>query len=157
MAGIRDSKTVDGVTYHYDTLNGKVVRQTWTEGTTEHVFDIIYDASGLPYACVYNGSRYYYVLNQQGDVIRIVGYLGATLCEYQYDAWATSSPSPAPTRTPSARSIPFAIVATTTTLKPGSTTCRADITTPAPGDSSMQIPLQVRDRVFWVIICLPIA
>ena len=87
MAGIRDSKTVDGVTYHYDTLNGKVVRQTWTEGTTEHVFEIVYDASGLPYSCVYNGSRYYYVLNQQGDVIRIVGYLGATLCEYQYDAW----------------------------------------------------------------------
>ena len=87
MAGIRDSKTVNGVTYHYDTLNGKVVRQTWTEGTKERVFEIIYDASGLPYACVYEGSRYYYVLNQQGDVIRIVGYLGATLCEYQYDAW----------------------------------------------------------------------
>ena len=50
MAGIRDSKTVDGVTYHYDTLNGKVVRQTWTEGTTERVFEIIYDASGLPYS-----------------------------------------------------------------------------------------------------------
>lgn len=87
MAGIRDSKTVDGVTYHYDTLNGKVVRQTWTENGKEHVFDIVYDASGLPYACVYEGYRYYYVLNQQGDVIRIVGYLGATLCEYQYDAW----------------------------------------------------------------------
>ena len=87
LAGIRDSKTVDGVTYHYDTLNGKVVRQTWTENGDEHVFDIVYDASGLPYACVYDGSRFYYVLNQQGDVIRIVGYLGATLCEYQYDAW----------------------------------------------------------------------
>ena len=87
LAGIRDSKTVDGVTYHYDTLNGQVVRQTWTENGKEHVFDIVYDASGLPYSCVYDGYRYYYVLNQQGDVIRIVGYLGATLCEYQYDAW----------------------------------------------------------------------
>ena len=87
MAGIRDSKTVDNITYHYDTLDGKVVRQTWTEGTTKHIFDIIYDASGQPYACVYDGNKYYYVLNQQGDVIRIVGYLGTTLCEYQYDAW----------------------------------------------------------------------
>ena len=87
MAGIRNSKTVNDITYHYDTLDGKVVRQTWTENGIEHVFDIIYDASGLPYSCVYDGNRYYYVLNQQGDVIRIVGYLGATLCEYQYDAW----------------------------------------------------------------------
>ena len=87
LAGIRDSNKVGDVTYSYLTLDGKVVRQTWTENGIDHVFDIIYDASGLPYSCVYDGSRYYYVLNQQGDVIRIVGYLGATLCEYQYDAW----------------------------------------------------------------------
>lgn len=37
MAGIRDSKTVDGVTYNYLTLDGKVVRQTWGS----NVLDII--------------------------------------------------------------------------------------------------------------------
>ena len=41
--------------------------------------------------------------------------------------------------------------------KPGSTTCRADITTPAPADSSMQIPLQVRGRDSLGVICLHIA
>ena len=87
MAGIRDSKTVDGITYRYDTLNGKVVRQTWTQNGKEKVFDIIYDAGGQPYACVYEGYRYYYVLNQQGDVIQIVGYEGTVCAEYRYDAW----------------------------------------------------------------------
>lgn len=29
LAGIRNSKTVDGVTYNYITQNGQVVRQTW--------------------------------------------------------------------------------------------------------------------------------
>ena len=83
MAGIRDSKTVDGVTYNYLTLDGKVVRQTWGS----NVLDIIYDNSGLPYALKYNGAYYIYVLNQQGDVIRIVNSTGATVAEYRYDAW----------------------------------------------------------------------
>ena len=83
MAGIRDSKTVDGVEYNYLTLDGKVVRQTWGS----NVLDIIYDNSGLPYALKYNGAYYIYVLNQQGDVIRIVNSTGATVAEYRYDAW----------------------------------------------------------------------
>ena len=83
MAGIRDSKTVDGVTYNYLTLDGKVVRQTWGS----NVLDIIYDNSGLPYAFKYNNAYYIYVLNQQGDVIRIVNSTGATVAEYRYDAW----------------------------------------------------------------------
>ena len=83
MAGIRDSKTVDGVKYNYLTLDGKVVRQTWGS----NVLDIIYDNSGLPYALKYNGAYYIYVLNQQGDVIRIVNSTGATVAEYRYDAW----------------------------------------------------------------------
>ena len=50
LAGIRDSKTVNNVTYHYLTQNGQVVRQTWTEGTVDHVMDFIYDNNGAPYA-----------------------------------------------------------------------------------------------------------
>ena len=87
MAGIRDSKTVDGVTYNYLTLDGKVVRQTWEQNNNKYVLDIIYDNSGLPYAFKYAGGYYIYVLNQQGDVIRIVNDNGATVAEYKYDAW----------------------------------------------------------------------
>ena len=35
----------------------------------------------------YNNTTYYYVLNQQGDVIRIVDENGTTKAEYIYDAW----------------------------------------------------------------------
>ncbi len=83
MDGIRDSKTVDGVSYHYVTQNGKVVRQTWGNNT----LDIIYDTNGNPYSFRYNNAYYVYVLNLQGDVIRIVNTNGATVAEYQYDAW----------------------------------------------------------------------
>lgn len=81
--GIRDSKTVGSVKYNFITMNGRVVRQTWNGNT----LDIIYDVNGSPYACKYNGTYYIYVLNLQGDVIRIVDSTGATKAEYQYDAW----------------------------------------------------------------------
>ncbi len=87
MAGIRDSKTVDGVTYNYLTLSGKVMRQTWTEGTTTHTIDFTYDNAGNPYAFKYDGTVYYYVLNQQGDVLRIVDTNGVTQAQYTYNAW----------------------------------------------------------------------
>ena len=35
----------------------------------------------------YNGTRYYYVKNAQGDVIGFVNGSGAVVAEYAYDAW----------------------------------------------------------------------
>ncbi len=87
LAGIRDSKKVGDVTYNYLTLDGKVVRQTWTDSDGKHTFDIIYDNSGLPYAFKFDKTYYLYVLNQQGDVIRIIDQSGTAVAEYSYDAW----------------------------------------------------------------------
>ena len=87
LAGIRDSKTVNGVTYNYITQNGQVVRQTWTSDGTSHVMDFIYDNTGKPYALKYDGATYYYVLNQQGDVISIITHWGESYGSYTYDAW----------------------------------------------------------------------
>ena len=81
--GIRDSKTYNGTTYTYQNQNGQVVRQTW--GT--HKLDFIYDNNGRPASMVYDGTRYHYVLNLQGDVIRLLNNSGATVQEYEYDAW----------------------------------------------------------------------
>ena len=50
-----------------------------------------------------------------------------------------------------------ATAATVSPEKPGSTTCRADITIPASAGLSMQIPSQAQDRDSWVTICLLIA
>ena len=83
LAGVRDSKTVDGVTYNYITQNGQVVRQTWGS----HVMDFIYDNTGKPYALKYDGTLYYYVLNLQGDVISIITHWGESYGTYTYDAW----------------------------------------------------------------------
>lgn len=83
LAGIRNSKTVNNVTYNYQTLSGKVMRQTWGSNT----INFVCDNSGNPYAFTYNGMLCYYVLNQQGDVIRIVNSSGKTIAEYVYNAW----------------------------------------------------------------------
>ena len=46
-----------------------------------------YDEQGRPYSINYSGGQYYYVLNQQGDVIRIVAGDGTIRAEYRYNAW----------------------------------------------------------------------
>ena len=49
--------------------------------------DFIYDNTGKPYALKYDGATYYYVLNQQGDVISIITHWGESYGSYTYDAW----------------------------------------------------------------------
>ena len=83
VGGIRDSKTVGSTTYQYVTQNGQVVRQTWGS----HTLDIIYDNNSRPWAMFYDGTKYFYQLNLQGDVIGIVDTTGASVAKYAYDAW----------------------------------------------------------------------
>ena len=83
MAGVRSSKTVGSTTYKYDTLSGKIMRQTWDD----QVIDFIYDESGKPYAMLYDNTTYYYVLNVQGDVVGLLNSSGVLIAEYSYDPW----------------------------------------------------------------------
>ena len=83
MAGVRSSKTVGSTTYKYDTLSGKVMRQSWGG----NVIDFIYDENNQPFAFKYNGTVYYYVLNVQGDVIGLLNANGAISAKYTYDPW----------------------------------------------------------------------
>ena len=80
--GIRDSKTINGVKHEYVTLDGLIYQEKWGNNT----LTFSYDNNDKPYAVKYN-TTYYYVLNQQGDVIRIVNENGTTKVEYTYDAW----------------------------------------------------------------------
>ena len=88
------------MTHTYVTQNGKVMRETIGTGATAKVLDFIYDNSGKPFALRYstNGgssyATYYYVLNLQGDVVKLVRiYAGTTIQEYEemasytYNAW----------------------------------------------------------------------
>ena len=87
------------VTHEYLTLNGKVARETIkTNNSLTAVLDFVYDESGKPFALKYstNGTSfqtYYYVLNLQGDVVKLVQKNGDTVAQYTYDAWGNVSSS----------------------------------------------------------------
>ena len=92
--GIRKTKTIPinqrglTCTYTFVTQNGKVVRQSWR---TESI-DFFYDESGRPFAMTYQRANdapqtYYYVLNLQGDVVKLIDENGAEVASYEYDAW----------------------------------------------------------------------
>ena len=83
MAGVRSSKTVGSTKYDFTTLSGLVTRQTGGNAT----IDFVYDESNQPLAMKYNGKVYYYVLNAQGDVVRIVDGSRNVVASYSYDPW----------------------------------------------------------------------
>lgn len=83
MAGVRSSKTVGSTKYDFTTLSGLVTRQTG-DGKT---IDFVYDENNQPLAMKYNNTLYYYVLNAQGDVVRIVDSSRNTVASYTYDPW----------------------------------------------------------------------
>ena len=87
------------VTHEYLTLNGKVARETIkTNNSLTAVLDFVYDESGKPFALKYstNGTSfetYYYVLNLQGDVVKLIQANGHVVAQYTYDAWGNVSSS----------------------------------------------------------------
>jgi RHS repeat-associated protein len=91
--GIRNSKKVNNTVHSYVTQSGKVIRETIGSGSSATILDFIYDNQGLPFALNYstnNGSSfttYYYVLNLQGDVVKLVDGGGTSVASYAYDAW----------------------------------------------------------------------
>ena len=88
MSGVRSSKTVNGVSYEYTTLSGKITRMTWSGNAV----DIVYDDAGRPYLLRYTPSggttqTYYYVLNLQGDVVGLMNTSMQMVVKYSYDPW----------------------------------------------------------------------
>jgi RHS repeat-associated protein len=85
------------VTHEYLTLNGKVARETIkTNDSLTAVLDFVYDESGKPFALKYSTDgtsfkTYYYVLNLQGDVVKLIHYIPGfeyeSVATYEYDAW----------------------------------------------------------------------
>ena len=97
--GIRTKKACEQqggeYTSSYLTQNGKVVREQ-IETVNDYdviVRDFIYDESGRPFALNYSTddgasfTTYYYILNLQGDVVKLVTASGNTVAAYEYDAW----------------------------------------------------------------------
>ena len=82
-AGIRTSKTVNGVETKYTYLGGTLVSQK----TGDEVINFAYSAGGAPYGFSYNGQSYFYLLNLQGDIIGIYDGSGNVVVKYTYDSW----------------------------------------------------------------------
>ena len=49
--------------------------------------NFFYDASNKPAIVEYNGTKYAYVHNLQGDIVAILDNKGTAVVQYQYDAW----------------------------------------------------------------------
>ena len=81
--GIRTSKTVNGVTTYFNTKDGVILSQT--DGTNTWYFQ--YDTNGSPLGFVLNGTQYFYITNQMGDVLAITDTNGSIVGNYKYDAW----------------------------------------------------------------------
>ncbi len=81
--GIRQSKTVNGVTTAYTTIDGKITSQT--DGTNTLYFR--YSSDETPLGFQLNGTEYLYILNLQGDIIGVADLNGTIVTEYAYDTW----------------------------------------------------------------------
>lgn len=83
QGGIRDSKTVDGVTTEYILDGTKVIYEK--TGSTEIYYT--YDVDGSLLSMIYNGTEYFYVFNVFGDVTHLLDSSGNVVVEYRYDAY----------------------------------------------------------------------
>ena len=81
--GLRVQKTVNGVTTNY-TLHGKNIVHM-TKGNAELHF--WYDAQNRPAIVEFNGTKYGYLYNLQGDVIGLIDSANTEVVKYTYDAW----------------------------------------------------------------------
>ena len=80
--GKRISKTVNGTTYNYSYLGDQLTEMTWGSNKLHFTYDSIGPAS-----VTYNGNRYFYLKNAQGDVTGLVNASGTQVVSYAYDPW----------------------------------------------------------------------
>ena len=81
--GIRTQKTINGVTTHYTTVDGRITGQY--DGANTIYFR--YDATNSLIGFNLNGTEYTYLKNIQGDIEGILDLNGSLVVSYTYDAW----------------------------------------------------------------------
>ncbi len=82
--GLRVQKTATSTGVTKYTLHGKNIVHMTQGSNTLHFF---YDASNKPAIVEYNGTKYAYVHNLQGDIVAILDSNGTAVVQYKYDAW----------------------------------------------------------------------
>lgn len=82
-SGIRNKKTVNGITTTYQLDGSKIVSEN-RNGTVQSYF---YDENGSVLGITYGGENYYFRKNFRGDVLAILNASGEVVVEYSYDPW----------------------------------------------------------------------
>ena len=82
--GLRVQKTATSTGVTKYTLHGKNIVHMTQGSNSKHFF---YDASNKPAIVEYNGSKFAYVHNLQGDIVAILNSAGTAVVNYVYDAW----------------------------------------------------------------------
>ena len=83
-SGIRTKKTVNGIdTLYYLDDSGNILCETTGNNSIYYYLG----PSGNVEAINYNGTKYSFNKNLQGDVIEIIDLDGNTVAKYRYDAW----------------------------------------------------------------------
>ncbi|MCM1115458.1 MAG: DNRLRE domain-containing protein [Clostridium sp.] len=87
--GIRTSKTSEGVTTYYTTIDGAITSQYQRDNAGKVINQMLflYDSTGSLLGFTYDGETYFYITNHMGDVIGITDADGNYLVSYYYDAW----------------------------------------------------------------------
>ena len=80
--GKRISKTVNGTTYNYAYLGDALTDLSWGSNRMHFTYDSLGPAS-----VTYNGVKYFYLKNAQGDVTGLVNASGTQVVSYAYDPW----------------------------------------------------------------------
>ena len=85
--GLRNTKTVNGITTEYYWQNGTLYGQKTGDESIFYLYNENGSAFGFIYKNLTEQSYYYYEFNLQGDIIGIIDSTGTRVVEYTYGAW----------------------------------------------------------------------
>ncbi|WP_245975759.1 DNRLRE domain-containing protein [Paenibacillus prosopidis] len=85
--GKRISMTTSSGTIFYHYSNDKVIYET--DSNNNIISEYSWDGQGNPVSMTKNGNTYFYHINGHGDITSLTDVSGATVAQYQYDAWGS--------------------------------------------------------------------
>lgn len=81
--GIRTEKTYCGITHKYCLEGAKILSEAWQNNTLIPLYDNEENICGIDF----NGEKYFFEKNLQGDIISIKDINAKQIARYSYDAW----------------------------------------------------------------------
>ena len=82
-AGIRTTKTINNIEHRYTLEGTRIIEERFDNHSIKPLYDCEETICGIDY----DGSRYYFFKNLQGDIIAIVDDMSNVVARYHYDAW----------------------------------------------------------------------